>query len=75
MSCYFRHMKDILDEAGITVTKENKREVDQRIHDTVKTAYKNCPATSKEVKARIKGSDTEKKRFVEALRKKYKTVV
>ena len=74
MSCYFRHMKDILDEAGITATRENKREVDQLIHDLVKTTYKDCSATWKEVKARIKGSEREKKRFVEALRKKYKAL-
>lgn len=25
MSCYFRHMKDVLKEAGIEVTRENKK--------------------------------------------------
>ena len=27
MSCYFRHMKNILDEAGIKVTPGNKKEI------------------------------------------------
>ena len=25
MSCYFRHMKDVLEEAGIDVTPKNKK--------------------------------------------------
>ena len=32
MSCYFRHMKNILDEAGIQVTLSNKKEIDQAFH-------------------------------------------
>jgi len=32
MSCYFRHMKDVLEEAGVEITKENKKEVDRIIH-------------------------------------------
>ena len=33
MSCYFRHLKDIFEEAGVEVTKENKKEIDRVIHD------------------------------------------
>ena len=29
MSCYFRHMEGILAEAGIIVTKENKKDIDR----------------------------------------------
>ena len=32
MACYFRHMKDILDEAGIEVTADNRKEIDRMIH-------------------------------------------
>ncbi len=45
MSCYFRHIKGILDEAGIKVTPSNKGQIDRAIHQAVKVAYKDCPAT------------------------------
>ena len=50
MSCYFRHMKDILDEAGITVSPANKKQIDLAIHQIVGTDYKNCSATWKTLK-------------------------
>jgi hypothetical protein len=53
MTCYFRHMSDVFDKAGVTVTKENKKDVDRVIHSIVGIEYKNCPATWKEVKKRI----------------------
>ena len=34
MSCYLRHMKDILEEAGIEVTPANKKQIDQAIHQS-----------------------------------------
>lgn len=53
MTCYFRHMQQIFDRAGIEVTTENKREIDRIIHRIVGVEYKNCPATWKEVKKRL----------------------
>jgi hypothetical protein len=53
MTCYFRHLQQIFQKAGVKVTKENKREIDKIIHDIVKVNYKNCPETWKEVKKRI----------------------
>ena len=53
MTCYFRHMKDVFEKAGITVTKENKKDVDKTIHKIVGVDYKNCSATWKEVKKKI----------------------
>ena len=50
MSCYFRHMKDILEEADITVTPSNKKQINQAFHKLVGTTYKDCPATWKEIK-------------------------
>lgn len=52
MSCYFRHMSDILKEAGIEVTAENKREIDRLIHSIAGVDYKNCSSTWKTVKGR-----------------------
>ena len=53
MTCYFRHMKDVFEKAGITVTKENKKDFDKTIHKIVGVDYKNCSATWKEVKKKI----------------------
>ena len=53
MTCYFRHLNDVFDKAGVTVTKENKKDVDRAIHSIVGVEYKNCSATWKEVKKRM----------------------
>jgi len=53
MTCYFRHLKTIFEKTGITITKENKQDVDRVIHSIVGVEYKNCSATWKEVKKRI----------------------
>ncbi len=50
MSCYFRHIKDILGEAGIEITPGNKKQIDQTIHQMVGVTYKDCPATWKKLK-------------------------
>lgn len=69
MTCYFRHLKEFFAEAGITITKENKKEVDRIIHDIVGVEYKNCSATWKEVKKRIANNKEE---FVAELNKRLK---
>lgn len=53
MTCYFRHLNNVFDKAGVTVTKENKKDVDRAIHSIVGIEYKNGSATWKEVKKRI----------------------
>ncbi len=65
MTCYFRHMSDVFDKAGVTVTKENKKDVDRVIHSIVGIDYKNCSATWKEVK-KIIAEDEES--FVNTLK-------
>lgn len=53
MTCYFRHIHDTFEKIGIKVTKENKKQIDQIIHNMAGVEYKNCPATWKEVKKQI----------------------
>jgi len=53
LTCYFRHLHDFFDKAGIKVTDENKKQIDQIIHNIMKVKYKNCSATWKEVKKRM----------------------
>jgi len=67
MTCYFRHLNDVFDKAGVTVTKENKKEIDKVIHSIVGIEYKNCPPTWREVKKRI-AEDEES--FVKMLKTK-----
>ena len=74
MSCYFRHMKEVLDEVGISVTNENKKDLDRIIHELVAVEYKNCPPAWKEVKARIKTDEKARSRFVAKLKKATKGI-
>ena len=53
MTCYFRHLKSVFNELGITITKENRKEIDRAIHDYVRSEYKNCSVTWKKVKQRM----------------------
>lgn len=53
MTCYFRHMNVLFEKAGVTVTKENKKDIDRAIHSIVGVEYKNCSATWKEIKKEI----------------------
>ena len=42
MTCYFRHMKDVFTEIGIEATKENRKDIDRKIHGLLGVEYKNC---------------------------------
>ena len=53
MTCYFRHLAQVFEKAGIDVTPTNKQEIDRIIHDIVGVAYKNCPAAWRQVKSRV----------------------
>jgi hypothetical protein len=61
VSCYLRHIKDVLVEAGVVVTPASRKQIDQAIHRAVGVGYKNCPATWKKIKEDIKD---ERKRKV-----------
>ena len=43
MSCYFRHMKEVLAEAGIEVTPANRRRVDQAFRQIAGVPREHCP--------------------------------
>jgi ribosomal protein L23 len=53
LTCYFRHLKQTFEKAGIEVSKENKTQIDKAIHTIVGVKYKNCPAAGKEVRRRL----------------------
>ncbi len=68
MSCYFRHLEDILEEAKITVTPENKKRIDQAFHDIAGATYKDCPATWKEIKNRYLNDPQMRAELIQRLR-------
>jgi hypothetical protein len=53
MTCYFRHLGEVFKKAGIEVTPQNKKQLDKIIQELVKTTYKDCPSTWREVKKSI----------------------
>jgi len=68
-------MKDVNEEAGVEVTKENKKDIDRIIHGLVDVEYKNCSPTWKRVKGHIKeGDDKERIKFIKALKNELKAL-
>ncbi len=70
MSCYFRHMQDIFAEAGIQVTKENKKELDKALHDLVGVTYKNCSQAWKGLK-NLTAEEASRRRLVQNLKDRW----
>ena len=68
MSCYFRHMKDILAEAGITLTPQNKKDLDRLIHQLVDQEYKNCSPTWKKIKEQFLAEPKTQADFIKKLK-------
>jgi len=68
MSCYSRHLKDLLAEAGVEVTLANKKQVDQALHDIVGVAYKDCPGAWKNLKRQM-ANEADRAVVVKKLRK------
>ncbi len=67
MTCYFRHLQPVFEEAGITITKENRKKVDETIHDILGVEYKSCPQAWKQLKI-ILDNDENRKDFILKLR-------
>jgi hypothetical protein len=69
MSCYLRHIQDILDEAGVAVTPANRKMVDEAVHRAVGVVYKDCPATWKKIKTEVRDDPEKRQALVQRLRK------
>jgi hypothetical protein len=59
LTCYFRHLTLVFQEAGITVTLENKKDVDHIIHQLVGVEYKDCSETWRQIKQRLADNHDE----------------
>jgi hypothetical protein len=53
MSCYLRHIRAELEQAGIKLDEGDSKKIDQAIHRAVGVGYKNCPKAWKETKRRM----------------------
>ena len=69
MSCYLRHLKHILAEAGIEVTPSNKKQLDAIIHKSVGVTYRDCSGTWKRLKSDFLSDAGKQKEFVDHLRR------
>ena len=68
MSCYFRHLKDVLAEAGVEVTAANKKDVDRALHEIMGVAYRDCPSAWKKLKQQM-ANEADRAAVVKKLRK------
>jgi hypothetical protein len=67
VSCYLRHIRGILGEAGVEVTPRNKKEIDRAIHQIVQVDYKDCLETWVRPKGQIIGDEQKKQDFIRKL--------
>jgi hypothetical protein len=51
MSCYLRHLDDVVTAAGVKLGPENRKEVDRTVKELL--GSDNCPDVWKEVKKRL----------------------
>ncbi len=70
MSCYLRHLKDILGESGIEVTPANRKDVDRAFHQIAGVDFKDCPQTWKQIKLQL-ADDAQRKQFISRLQLAY----
>ncbi len=68
MSCYFRQLKDLLDEAGIEVTPGNRKQIDQIVHQLVGVTYKGCSEVWKRLKQQLAGGERRRLDFISRLK-------
>lgn len=69
MSCYLRHLKEVLAEAGIETGPTNRKQVDAAIHQLVGVTYKNCPTAWKRLKSDFLSDASKRKELVDHLRR------
>ena len=72
MSCYFRNMKDIFEEAGISVNHANKKQIDRAIHQIVSVSYKDCPTTWKAIKQSFLSDEKKRHELIQKIQSQKK---
>jgi hypothetical protein len=74
VSCYFRHLIDVFDEAGVELTSANRKQVDQTVHQVLAVEYKECSVTWKRLRQEILGDEEKRREFVQKLRKAWNSL-
>lgn len=69
MSCYLRHVSDLIADACIELTKENREAVDHAIRRAIGKSDCHCPEVWKEVKAWLAAD--RRQELVDGLKKEY----
>jgi hypothetical protein len=65
MSCYFRHLKEVFQEAGIEVDSNNRKRIDRAVHDLM--GVEDCPATWRRLKQEILADAQRRRDFIQRL--------
>ena len=71
MSCYLRHLKELFEESGVSISKENKKDMDTFLHEYVGVEYKHCPGAWGELKKIVRGEGSDRDKLVRALAEKF----
>ncbi|MBM3156263.1 MAG: hypothetical protein FJ004_03145 [Chloroflexi bacterium] len=68
MSCYFRHLNGVFNEAGIEVNAANRKMVKEAIHKLTGVGSSDCPAAWKKLKLHVLNDEKNRSEFVKKLR-------
>ncbi len=68
MSCYFRHLKDIFAEAGVEVTRENRKRIDRAIHEALGLSEEDCPVVWEKLKQEVMGDEAKRRALARKVR-------
>jgi hypothetical protein len=64
MTCYFRHLEQVFQKAGLVIDVDNRKRVDIIIHEMVGVDYKDCIRVNKALKDLLQDEEA----FVQRLR-------
>lgn len=67
MSCYLRHFKEILDEAGVKVDPGNRKAIDAAFHRIAGVDHKHCPSAWRALKPML-SDDNGRRELVKKLK-------
>jgi hypothetical protein len=68
VTCYLRHLEDLLGSMGYTVDESNRKTLDKALHRAVGVRYRDCPMTWKKIKRSLAGEE-EKERLMARIAK------
>jgi len=69
MGCW-RWFSGVLKEAGVTVTSQNRANVDKVVHEYIgaKAQYEHCSSDWTKIGKKIKSDEKEKKKLIQAVK-------